>query len=417
MPTEDYEHLLELDEVVGIEHDEETDEVVVLVREKLPEDELDDDQIVSNNLDVRQSSDVIGIGQPTLEAETHREQYRPVQGSLSEGPNTSYTGGTGGPLARVSNPDSENWDDSVEADDLVRLSNNHVYAASSHTPGYFEADIVQPAQIDNGTDSDRVGSVIGYVPFDDGVRVDVAARSTEDETDTFLAFDDPPSGVQRDDYESLKGETLTKSGRTTGLTEAEVVATSATMRVQMSQDSSDTVTFSDQLVTEDMSEGGDSGSAVFGPDGQLVGLLFAGSPSATLHNKIANVEDEFGVECVTELEEDDEDDAGEEDDANEAPTEDDNPSRVLSIGPATHSGRSLAFSFTVSDDSDVEVLGGTNSTDIVGTRINGYSTSAWTNEYEITGNIVDHGIPGRARVSVDDEEIEPDELPEMFGEQ
>jgi hypothetical protein len=57
-----------------------------------------------------------------------------------------------------------------------------------------------------------------------------------------------------------------------------------------------------------MSEGGDSGSAVFLKDGELVGLLFAGSAEQTICNRIGNVERELGVEIL--LEEPGEDDGG-----------------------------------------------------------------------------------------------------------
>jgi len=47
--------------------------------------------------------------------------------------------------------------------------------------------------------------------------------------------------------------------------------------------------FVDQLMAGAMSQGGDSGSAVLDDSDRLVGLLFAGSDSSTVINRIENV--------------------------------------------------------------------------------------------------------------------------------
>jgi hypothetical protein len=44
-----------------------------------------------------------------------------------------------------------------------------------------------------------------------------------------------------------------------------------------------------------MSEGGDSGSALLDTDNNLVGLLFAGSDTTTIFNRIQNVFSALGV--------------------------------------------------------------------------------------------------------------------------
>ncbi len=48
--------------------------------------------------------------------------------------------------------------------------------------------------------------------------------------------------------------------------------------------------FCNQIVTTDMSAGGDSGSLVLDTDNNPVGLLFAGSSTATILNPIAHVQ-------------------------------------------------------------------------------------------------------------------------------
>ena len=53
--------------------------------------------------------------------------------------------------------------------------------------------------------------------------------------------------------------------------------------------------FADQLMDGAMSQGGDSGSAVLDESNNLVGLLFAGSDTTTIMNRIQNVFSELGV--------------------------------------------------------------------------------------------------------------------------
>jgi len=50
-----------------------------------------------------------------------------------------------------------------------------------------------------------------------------------------------------------------------------------------------TVRFTDQFMAGAMSQPGDSGSAVLNDNNELVGLLFAGSDTSTIMNRIENV--------------------------------------------------------------------------------------------------------------------------------
>ncbi|WP_338044142.1 chymotrypsin family serine protease [Natronorubrum halophilum] len=161
--------------------------------------------------------------------------------------------------------------------------------------------ILQPSPRDGGGDGDAVGELVGYVPIEDGVRVDVAARSVDRSRESASYFeleDSWPTGVRREGYEALRGETVTKTGRTTAITSATVEATSASVRVSYGEDHGP-VLLREQLIAGPMSDGGDSGSPVFLEDGTLVGLLFAGSAEQTVCNRIATVEDELGVEICT----------------------------------------------------------------------------------------------------------------------
>ena len=102
--------------------------------------------------------------------------------------------------------------------------------------------------------------------------------------------------------------TVIKSGRTTGLTEAKIRAIDSTVRVKL--DNVREAVFTEQIVTDSFSEGGDSGSLVLDKENRAVGLLFAGSDKATICNKISNVMEKLEIEfypATAEEREDEED--------------------------------------------------------------------------------------------------------------
>ncbi len=83
------------------------------------------------------------------------------------------------------------------------------------------------------------------------------------------------------------GMPIKKYGRTTEFTSASIQQIDVT--VEVSYGAGLIAQFSDQLLAGPMSQGGDSGSAVLSDSNQLVGLLFAGSSSSTIINRIENV--------------------------------------------------------------------------------------------------------------------------------
>jgi len=98
-----------------------------------------------------------------------------------------------------------------------------------------------------------------------------------------------PSGVVK----GTLGLPIKKSGRTTGLTTGEILQTNVIVNVGYG--GSKIATFVDQLMAGAMSAGGDSGSVVLDNDNHLVGLLFAGSDTTTIINRIENVFSGLGV--------------------------------------------------------------------------------------------------------------------------
>jgi len=89
------------------------------------------------------------------------------------------------------------------------------------------------------------------------------------------------------------GMAIKKSGRTTGLTNGVIEQVDVSVNVQYGQ--GQVAMFTDQLMAGAMSQGGDSGSAVLDENNRLVGLLFAGSDTTTVINRIENVFSGLGV--------------------------------------------------------------------------------------------------------------------------
>jgi hypothetical protein len=91
------------------------------------------------------------------------------------------------------------------------------------------------------------------------------------------------------------GMRVQKSGRTTGHTFGDIEQIDVTSRVEYDHG---TVTFTGQLMATAVSAGGDSGSAVLDMDRNVIGLLFAGSPTSTLINPIQDVLYALDVDLV-----------------------------------------------------------------------------------------------------------------------
>jgi len=83
------------------------------------------------------------------------------------------------------------------------------------------------------------------------------------------------------------GLSVRKSGRTTGLTDGKVTAIDAVVEVDYG--GGRTAIFREQIVSDVLSQGGDSGSLVVDSRSRAVGLLFAGGPTTTLINPIGAI--------------------------------------------------------------------------------------------------------------------------------
>jgi hypothetical protein len=220
------------------------------------------------------------VGAADLEPQNRKTRHRPVPAGVSAG-HKDITAGTASYIL-------------TDGDNRFPCSNNHVYANVNQ--GTIGDNILQPGPADGGSSSDKSGELRGYVEIQNGVTVDVAWITPAEEHLIEIFEYTKPKG---EPYDPSPGDTLKKSGRTTGVTTGEVQQVNASVNVNFGD--AGTITMEDQIITSDMSEGGDSGSATLHePDDRPAGLLFAGSNSATVHNKASNVESETGFQIVTD---------------------------------------------------------------------------------------------------------------------
>jgi PKD repeat protein len=185
------------------------------------------------------------------------------------------------------------------------LSNNHVMANSNAaTAG---DPILHPGPADGGTlPNDVIATLSAFEPinFSGGAnRIDAAiALVTGNVTGSTgpggygLSGTNPVAASVR--------QRVQKFGRTTNLTNGRVREINVALNVCYNWPSCTQVgLFTGQIATNDMSNGGDSGSLTVTRDNanNPVGLLFAGGGGRTFHNPIDEVLDEFGVVVESDM--------------------------------------------------------------------------------------------------------------------
>ncbi len=187
------------------------------------------------------------------------------------------------------------------------LSNNHVLAntnaAQSGDP------ILQPGPYDGGTDpTDRIAALSRWVPLTlepptprslHRNVVDAAiAQGQFHDLDREIYWIGYARGWRRKANIGV-GTIVQKTGRTTNYTTGRITAINAT--VDVGYGGGRVARFFDQIVTTNISAGGDSGSLVLTLDNVAVGLLFAGSSVATIVNQIENVRSLLRVEVAQQV--------------------------------------------------------------------------------------------------------------------
>jgi hypothetical protein len=289
--------------------------LLVLVTQKLEKKELSQNDMVPSEFKGVET-DVLGIGipyaggnRPDAGAQTLASRVRPAKGGYSVG-HYSITAGTIGtcvydilpggsvspPLHGIGTPSK-----------YYILSNNHVLANCNNAQ--VGDPILQPGPYDGGTiANDQIASLDRFVPITFEPPTPRAQHNNL--VDAAVAIGDF-ADLDREIYWSgsirgwrLKskvsvGSIVKKTGRTTNLSTGKITAIAAT--VDVSYGGGLVARFKNQFVTTNISDGGDSGSLVTTADNIAVGLLFAGSSTATIVNPIETVRSLLRVEVAEQV--------------------------------------------------------------------------------------------------------------------
>ena len=316
--------------------------VVVLVEQKLPLAALSSSDVIPSRVDgVR--TDVYEVGYlRAFQANNPRSRFRPtIPSGVSIG-HYKITAGTLGAIVT----------DRITGEKFI-LSNNHVLANSN--AAQIGDPILQPGAADGGQNpADVVARLQRFVtirfpgdpdpgtpgplpPTDPGdggcllilvnlinalggllgsgnqiatvvkeepktTTADMSTQSLDNRVDAALAKPIDPNmftgeilgiGQVSGSKPASLGQTVRKSGRTTGLTQGTVTLLNATVNIAFGTKSA---RFTGQVITTAMSQGGDSGSLIVdGAENKAVGLLFAGSTQATIFTPIDVVLNELAI--------------------------------------------------------------------------------------------------------------------------
>jgi hypothetical protein len=259
--------------------------VAIYVKKKVAKKDLKSEDLVPATYDGL-PTDVREVGR--IEALAFDARIRPARPGYSIG-HYKITAGTFGCLVR----------DTCYPCRTHILSNNHVLANSNAAS--IGDPILQPGAYDGGKiPGDVIARLTRFVPIRFGSAdrynlVDAALATARDQRDVIASIVN--IGIPRGTVEATLGMEVVKSGRTTETTTGKVIGIDVTAAVNYGVGIG---YFRNQIMTTNMSAGGDSGSLLLSRNGREgTGLLFAGSSAITLHNNIANVEMALGVELIT----------------------------------------------------------------------------------------------------------------------
>jgi hypothetical protein len=289
--------------------------VLVFVAQKLPAESLAERDVIPSHMDDGTPTDVVSIGYPVAQptppsavasgALSLTRRMRPCPSGFSIG-NVAITAGTLGgvvydllPGSSVNPPASGIGTPAT----FYVLSNNHVLAATNAAP--LGSAIVQPGPFDGGQDpQDRIATLSRFVPIQLSPQVPLALHQNlvdcaigqcdfQDATRE-IYFSGGPRAWRRKSSAAV-GDLVKKTGRTTNISFGRIISVNATVDVRYG---ANVARFRDQIITSNISAGGDSGSLVTTLDNVAVGLLFAGSAQVTIVNHLEDVRALLRVEIA-----------------------------------------------------------------------------------------------------------------------
>jgi len=303
-------------ETAGIKSDELA--LVVLVQDKLPIASLSAKDVVPKEID-GVKTDVMRVGK-VVAYQSPTSRLRPAPPGCSIG-HYAITAGTFGAVVRE-----------ATTNEMLILSNNHVMANSNDAKAGDA--ILQPGPADGGkAPQDRIADLLRFVKINyksgdgggDGsdcplanliskilnaiasvlgskTRLTAVQAAATNLVDAAVAKPWQTSAIDENTLKIGKvsgttaatvGMAVRKSGRTTGLTQGSITVIDAT--IDVGYGGSRVATFEHQLLSNDMSDPGDSGSLLVDSQNRAVGLLFAGSDEVTVYNPIESVFQQLNI--------------------------------------------------------------------------------------------------------------------------
>lgn len=180
------------------------------------------------------------------------------------------------------------------------LSNNHILANSNNA--LIGDPILQPGPYDGGTVlNDTIARLTRYVP----IKFKTTTTTPINYVDAAIAegqFQDLNREIYWIGYVNQINTNptvnlvVTKTGRTTNFSTGTIISINAT--VDVNYGGGLVARFANQIVTTVMTAGGDSGSLLCDANRNVVGLLFAGSSTTSIANRIANVQSLLGIRII-----------------------------------------------------------------------------------------------------------------------
>jgi len=298
------EKLLPLEGIAGISHQEDPPRIIVYIEHEKYKDKVPD-EIDGFRTDVVVIGKIKALSLLQLEEVEPSYTYsgpisrtavaKPIVGGISLGvPEEAFGGKMAGTLGLVVKGPEGNY---------YTLSNAHVIAMNSKAQFLpLGTAVLQPGTYDGGTIENKVGELYSYIKITFGPKgknyADAAiAKLTIPGADYLVC--EALDGDNQNTYtisgttEVSVGETVRKSGRTTGVTTNTVFDTGGTVKVWYTQ--SKWAIFYDQiLVNQPFIDSGDSGSSV-DKGGAFVGLVFAGSSTTAVVCKAKYVIGGLGI--------------------------------------------------------------------------------------------------------------------------
>ena len=248
--------------------------LTIFVEKKLPSNLLNKNEFIPS-LYKGIKTDVVETGK--ISSLSLISKNRPVIGGYSAG----VIGSTAGTIGCTATNENST--------EYYLLSNNHVFANENRAK--IGTPILQPGPYDGGNiENDIIGYLADYEP----ISFSTSNRSPKNYIDAAIALCDyndisniiALQGAITGTTHGRVGMKVKKTGRTTEFTTGKILYTNASLMIAYE---GGYALFVNQIITNAMSESGDSGSILLTNSNKAVGLLFAGSNSYSIFIPISAV--------------------------------------------------------------------------------------------------------------------------------